>query len=266
LRPEPLRISHEADGTSHTLRAEGELDVVGAPALEAAVARICADGAREVVLDLHTLDFIDSAGLRAVLHSRRCCEEHGCDFALARVRPPAQRVLEVSGLLGRLTGRGRSNHTRHGAEEEPASAASLGARQPDLEVPLELNLAAPRSARSYVRDLLSSHGSRELREAAMLLTSDLVTPAAARAPANFLQTGELRVWVHGDLVRVELLVPSDLLPVAGGPEAIYDAKLFARLGATLLLDAPGSGARAAFEVSVRTAASGERETTRPANS
>ena len=79
---------------------------------------------------------------------------------------------------------------------------------------LDLNLDAPRAARNYVRDLLRGDPSPELREAAMLLTSELVTPIVRRGTSVFLEAGELRVWLRSEFVRVELKVPRELMPPA----------------------------------------------------
>jgi anti-sigma B factor antagonist len=244
-RAEHLRLRHDREGARHALSAEGELDLVSAPALEAAVAEACAEGAQELVVDLHRLDFMDSAGLRALVHSRRLCEQHGCDFSLARVQPPTRRLFEVTGLVGRLGTRGHSPADGRSAD---GAANPLAARRPDLDVPLELNFDAPRSARNYVRDILRALPSRTVRETAMLLTSDLVTPLVARAPATFLQTGELRVWLHADAVRVEVLVSRAVVSPDETAGGIYDAALFARLGAQVTVGAGAAGVRVAFEL------------------
>jgi anti-sigma B factor antagonist len=248
-RPEHLRLRHEREGATHALSADGELDMLSAPLLEAAVERLCSEGAHEVVIDLHRLDFVDSAGLRALIDVRRQCEEHGTDFSLARVQPPARRLFEVTGLVGRLSPLGHAR-PRRSAVEASGGATPLAARRPDLDLPLELNLDAPRSARNYVRDLLRSHPSRYVRETAMLLTSDLITPLITRGPATFLETGELRVWLHGDRVRVEAVVPTDVLLDGAAHEHLYDVALFARLGASVAVDATADGARAAFELDI----------------
>jgi anti-sigma B factor antagonist len=243
--PEHLGVRREADGDRHTLSLTGDLDLLSAPALEAVVEGLCGDGAREVVLDLHDVDFVDSAGLRALIHVRRSCERHGCDFSLARIRPPAQRLFEVSGLLGRLSLRGRARSPHRPAPPADESRRATWGRRPDLDVPIELNRDAPRSARDYVRDLLRSHPSRELCEAAMILTSDLLTPIVARAPATFMQTGDLHVWVADAMVRVELLAPSVSLP-RGEHEGLYDEGVFTALGAEVLVEPADEGTRACF--------------------
>jgi anti-anti-sigma factor len=80
----------------------GDLDLATAPALEDAVARLCGEGAREIVLDLKELEFLDSTGFRAVLAGKDVCEGHGCVFAMTRGKEPVQRVFDVSGVLKKL--------------------------------------------------------------------------------------------------------------------------------------------------------------------
>jgi anti-sigma B factor antagonist len=102
LEPEDFSIQENAEGDRCTLVLKGELDLASTPALEAAVARLCADGASELVLDLHGLSFIDSTGLRTILSSMSLCEEHLCNFWLIPGQRAIQRLFELAGLLERL--------------------------------------------------------------------------------------------------------------------------------------------------------------------
>ena len=67
----PLGIRDDARGGCHTLSLVGELDASTAPELEAAIERLCEDGASEIVLDMHELSFIDSSGLRLILGAKQ---------------------------------------------------------------------------------------------------------------------------------------------------------------------------------------------------
>jgi anti-anti-sigma factor len=102
LEPEDFSIREDAQGDRHTLILAGELDLASAPALEAAAARLCADGANEIVVDLSGLSFIDSTGLRTILSSISLCEKHLCDVWLIPGQRAIQRLFELAGLLGRL--------------------------------------------------------------------------------------------------------------------------------------------------------------------
>src|SRR5262249_26224212 len=94
------------DGGRHRLVLSGELDLASASALADAVARLCSEGAREIVLDIGELEFIDSTGLRAILSSRVVCAESNCALTVApeadKVNPQVRRLLQVTGLLERL--------------------------------------------------------------------------------------------------------------------------------------------------------------------
>ncbi len=88
---------------------------------------------------------------------------------------------------------------------------------PDLIVSIPLGPYAPRDARHRVAVLDSP--SPDLRDALVLLTSELVTKAVARtesAPGE--SAAELRAWMPTDVVRVELTGPPgfDITPRPDG--------------------------------------------------
>jgi anti-sigma B factor antagonist len=97
-----LELYDQRDGACHTLVMVGELDMASAPPLDAALHRICADGAEQVALDLSRLTFMDSTGLRVMLVAKDLCERHGCEFQLIPGPAQVQRLFEVTGLLEQL--------------------------------------------------------------------------------------------------------------------------------------------------------------------
>ena len=229
-RPGEFGLRDNAQHDCHTLSLVGELDLVTAPELQTTINRLCKDGAREIVLDLHELTFIDSTGLRTILAASQVCERHGCDFSLIRVQPPAQRLFELTGLVGRLTFRGRALTKKLSRRRASASKMPAALVRPAFEISLDLHPRAPRSARSYVRDLLSDDASQDLREAVMLLTSELVTRTVLQRTSDVVEAAQLRVWLRADRVRVELRVPSELQmesPQGSGPD--YDRLLLDRI-------------------------------------
>jgi len=126
-----LSIHNSRDGDRHTLRLTGELDLASAPVLEAKAKQLFSEGARELVLDLGRLEFIDSSGLNSILRVRALCEEHMCDFALTPGERPIQRLFEVTRLIDRLPFR----QTRHGRDpqrsEEPADRSPAAPAEGD---------------------------------------------------------------------------------------------------------------------------------------
>jgi anti-sigma B factor antagonist len=80
----------------------GEMDLATAPALEGTVIRLCREGARELILDLSQLEFIDGSGLHAVSFARETCRQFGCEFCIVPGRKELHRLFKISGLDERL--------------------------------------------------------------------------------------------------------------------------------------------------------------------
>ena len=80
------------DGRGPTLvRLMGELDLAGAPKLRSALAGL--DG--DVELDCSGLDFIDGAGLCAVLQGHEACAARGAKLVLVNPSPAVDRLLGI---------------------------------------------------------------------------------------------------------------------------------------------------------------------------
>ena len=80
--------------------------------------------------------------------------------------------------------------------------------EPDLALSLPADRYAPRAARYHVAQV--DRPSPDLRDAVVLLTSELVTRAVQQGASGEMM--ELRAWMPADVVRVELLAPRKLLP------------------------------------------------------
>ena len=85
----------------------------------------------------------------------------------------------------------------------------IGLGAPDLEVSLQLDPHAPRAARYHVAQV--DRPSPDLRDAVILLTSELVTRAAQYSRPGHDEAVQLRVWMPADVVRVELKALRELL-------------------------------------------------------
>jgi anti-sigma B factor antagonist len=133
-----LSIKDQREGDRHTLLLTGELDMASARELEEQAQRLCARPASELVLDLSRLEFIDSAGLNAILRVRALCHEHTCEFCLTPGARPVQRVFELTRLVDRLPFRtpphpdtardpsapvGRPGHDAEPVEDAPRAGA-----------------------------------------------------------------------------------------------------------------------------------------------
>lgn len=82
-----------------TLILRGAMDLSTSQEFTSALERVCSAGAREVVLDLHEVDFVDSLGLHTLLRGRAYCAKHGCTYLLRPTLPPrVQRIFSVAGV------------------------------------------------------------------------------------------------------------------------------------------------------------------------
>ena len=98
---EPFAIAVRDAGAHTVVTPSGELDMASAPELEQAVMPPLRDGGH-IVLDLRSLDFIDSSGLRVVVGAHRAADEHGGRFTCVRGAPRStvHRIVEIAGLDG----------------------------------------------------------------------------------------------------------------------------------------------------------------------
>jgi hypothetical protein len=112
---------------------------------------------------------------------------------------------------------------------------SIDRARPDLDVWLGLDAYAPRAARFHVGQV--DKPSPDLRDAVMLLTSELVTRAVQQSAAPETAV-ELRAWMPAEVVRVELLAPAELLRAApSGNGADYGLMLIDQIADRWSLDA-----------------------------
>ena len=98
-QPATFQLRTHADGPTRTVLLSGELDMLVAPYLEAAVRRVCSDRAAQLVLDLRSLTFMDSAGLHCILTAQKLCREFGCSFAVIPGPRQVQALFELTGLV-----------------------------------------------------------------------------------------------------------------------------------------------------------------------
>lgn len=92
--PEALRIDTAADGR---IRLIGDLDISTAPLLHAALAPALAERPPRLVLDVSELDFCDSAGLTALVQTRKTLPDTS-QLVLHGSRPRIRRLLRITNL------------------------------------------------------------------------------------------------------------------------------------------------------------------------
>ncbi len=99
-QPPPSRLELSGAGEG-CLRATvtGEIDFANATSLQTRIVTACAErGARMLVLDLTGVEFMDSSGLRAILHLQRELAEGDGGLVLLDPTPQVRGVLMLTGL------------------------------------------------------------------------------------------------------------------------------------------------------------------------
>ncbi len=92
------QVQIECDGQTMTARLTGELDHHGAVAVRTFIdSEICRLTPKTTVLDLGSLDFMDSSGLGLIMGRYALMQRKGGEFL---VRNPNERVLQIFRLAG----------------------------------------------------------------------------------------------------------------------------------------------------------------------
>jgi len=84
------------------LRPQGRLDSESAPAFSEDMSVLIAGGADKLLLDMASLDYISSAGLRVILQAAKQIKGKGGRLALCAMNDQIREVFEISGFAGIL--------------------------------------------------------------------------------------------------------------------------------------------------------------------
>jgi anti-sigma B factor antagonist len=96
--PEAFRCETVRAGDRSWVRPVGELDLDTAPVLDEQLAAARAGGARNVVLDMRSLTFMDSTGLRLLIRWDSASRQDGFGFAIVPGTEVVQRVIRLTGM------------------------------------------------------------------------------------------------------------------------------------------------------------------------
>jgi anti-sigma B factor antagonist len=98
-----MRIVEELVGDTRVAVVSGRLDGAASPGFAEKVGALAAGEKPKLVIDFGGVDFVTSAGLRAVLQVFKRVKASGGVFALCSVQAPVLEVLDVSGFTSMLT-------------------------------------------------------------------------------------------------------------------------------------------------------------------
>lgn len=93
-----LSMRRAVEGDACVISLYGELDLASADSFELELRHAERGEAPGVVIDLSSLEFLDSTGLRAILNALRRMQERGKQMTLLRGPRQVHRVFELTGL------------------------------------------------------------------------------------------------------------------------------------------------------------------------
>ena len=109
-------VEPQRGGDAHAwlLTVAGEFDLTAIDEFDRVFDEAVAHSARLITIDLTQVTFLDSSGLRSVVTAANRLAELGGHLTVAGLSGAAQQVLEITGLIDRLTADAdtHSDHTK----------------------------------------------------------------------------------------------------------------------------------------------------------
>lgn len=91
-----LEVVEDADAL--LVKVGGEFDAHASQSFDRTVDDLAGRAPARVVIDLESVSFIDSSGLRSLVRARKTL--HGSEMSLRNLQPGTVRLLEITGLTG----------------------------------------------------------------------------------------------------------------------------------------------------------------------
>ncbi|MCR4608187.1 MAG: STAS domain-containing protein [Eubacterium sp.] len=95
-----MNVTMNRNGNELIVELEGRLDTVAAPELEGQI-EPALEGVEKLIIDLESLEYISSAGLRVMLTTMQTMEEQG-EMIVRNVGPDVMEVFKLTGFAGIL--------------------------------------------------------------------------------------------------------------------------------------------------------------------
>ena len=94
-------LSIETNNTQSVsvINVNGRVDSDTAPELDNALTKLLTDNKNKIILNLQGVDFLSSAGLRAMVKALKDAQHSGGDVRLVSVSEPTEVILRTVGML-----------------------------------------------------------------------------------------------------------------------------------------------------------------------
>ena len=86
----------------NVVAVQGSIDALTASDFTQFMSDQIQQGASQLVADLSQVEFMSSAGLRAILAALKEARQHGGDLRLAAAQPGVEKILKISGFTSIL--------------------------------------------------------------------------------------------------------------------------------------------------------------------
>ncbi len=93
-----MQIFTNKNGDELCVEVKGRMDAITAQKFETQVTEMLGQGEKSVIIDLGSLDYISSAGLRSLLMVAKRIESNQGTITFANLRGMVQEVFTISGL------------------------------------------------------------------------------------------------------------------------------------------------------------------------
>ncbi len=93
-----MTINQNKQGDITVLEMKGRLDADSSPDADRQMAKLIDGGARKIIMDLSSLEYVSSAGLRVFLSAAKRMKKENGKLSLASPSPQVKQVLEMAGF------------------------------------------------------------------------------------------------------------------------------------------------------------------------
>jgi anti-sigma B factor antagonist len=97
-----LSIETDNRQSVSVMKVKGRVDSETAPELDDALTKLLQGNLNQIVLNLQEVDYMSSAGLRAVVKAYQAAKKAGGDLRLASVSEPVEVILRTVGMMQML--------------------------------------------------------------------------------------------------------------------------------------------------------------------
>jgi anti-sigma B factor antagonist len=94
-----LSIETDNRQSVSVMKVKGRVDSETAPELDDALAKLLQSNKNKIVLNLQAVEFLSSAGLRAMVKALKDAQRSGGDVHLASVSQPIEVILRTVGMM-----------------------------------------------------------------------------------------------------------------------------------------------------------------------